>query len=101
MPEIPFEAFEFRRLDSVGHQPRCSWLADSSPSASSKCEPVQKMLGLWIQVHLKIADNVAAVRQERDRLVHLHSLRFEHLEQAPFGLGIVDAAITQESERSA
>src|SRR5271165_6490378 len=47
------------------------------------------MLGLRIQVHLKIADSVAAVRQERDRLVHLHSLRFEHLEQTTFGLDIV------------
>jgi hypothetical protein len=47
------------------------------------------MLGLRIQVQLEIADSVAAVRQERDRLVHLHSLRFEHLEQTPFGLGIV------------
>jgi hypothetical protein len=33
------------------------------------------MLGLQIQVHLEIADSVAAVRQERDRLVHLHSPR--------------------------
>ena len=47
------------------------------------------MLGLWIQVHLEIADSVAAVRQEGDRLVHLHSLRFEHLEQTAFGLGVV------------
>src|SRR5260221_905935 len=38
------------------------------------------MLGLRIQVQLEIAD---------DRLVHLHSLRFEHLEQTTFGLGVV------------
>src|SRR3984893_12477610 len=47
------------------------------------------MLGLRIQVHLKIADSVAAVRQESDFLVHLHSLRFEHLEQTAFGFSVV------------
>jgi hypothetical protein len=40
---------------------------------------------------LEIADSVAAVRQEGDRLVHLHSLRFEHLEQTAFGLDLPNA----------
>src|SRR4029077_6322728 len=56
-------------------------------------EPVKKMLGLWVQIHLENADRVAAVRQERDRLVHLHSLGFEHLEQTAFGLVVVAAIL--------
>jgi len=49
-------------------------------------EPVQKMLGLRVQVHLEIADRIAAIRQERNRLVHLHPLRFKHLEPTALGL---------------
>ncbi len=88
MPEIPFEAFEF--FFDFGAQIRLVICIDALGHLTHHrqphrdVEPVQKMLGLRVQVHLEIADRIAAIRQERNRLVHLHPLRFKHHEQTAF-----------------
>jgi hypothetical protein len=40
---------------------------------------VEQMLRLRVQAHREFTDRVAAVRQERDRLVALQALAFEPL----------------------
>src|SRR5262245_27771496 len=50
--------------------------------------PVERMLGLWAHVELKLAHRVAAIGKKRNLLVQLHPLRFQDLEQSPFRFGI-------------
>jgi len=47
------------------------------------------MLGAGVEVEGQVADVLAAVGDEGDGLVGLHTLAFEHLEEAPFGFGVV------------
>ena len=44
------------------------------------------MLGMWVQIALKIPHRVAAIREKGDLLIELVALRLEHLEEPPFGL---------------
>ena len=52
-------------------------------------EPVQQVFSLRIQIQLDVAHVLAAVGEEIDLLVGLHTLRLKQLEQAAFGLFIV------------
>ena len=49
-------------------------------------EPIQNVLRLRVKFFLKIANGVAAIREEGHLLVSLHSLRFEQVEEAALGL---------------
>src|SRR5260221_1009636 len=105
MPGVPFEAFEFFfdfgaqirlviGIDALGHR-------TNQRQLHRDVEPVEKMLGLRVQVHLEIADRIAAIGQECNRLVHLHPLRFKHLEQTAFRLGVVVIHKSKALRRSA
>src|SRR5260221_7409759 len=105
MPEVPFEAFEsffdfgakirwVICIDALGH-------LTHHRQPHRDVEPVQKMLGLRVQVHLEIADRIAPTKQEPNRLVHLHPLRFKHLEQTAFRLGVVAIHKSKALRRSA
>jgi hypothetical protein len=73
MPEIPFEAFEFFFdfcaqirlvicIDALGH-------LTHHRQPHRDVEPVQKMLGLRVQVHLEIAARAIPVADWRDSVV--------------------------------
>jgi hypothetical protein len=47
------------------------------------------MLGQRAQIQLQVTHVVAAVREERDGLVHLEPLRFEQFGQPTLGFGVV------------
>ena len=51
-------------------------------------KPIQQVLGLRVQVELKVPHGIATIGEKRDLLVPLMPLRLEHLEQAPFRLRI-------------
>jgi hypothetical protein len=56
---------------------------------------VEQVLGLRVQAYRQLTDRLAAVRQERNRLVALQALGVEPFDQAPLGLGVVTAHETE------
>src|SRR5215510_5274462 len=52
-------------------------------------KPIEQMLGLWVEVELKVAYGIAAIREKRDLLIELVALGLEHLEQPAFGFLII------------
>ena len=75
----------WQALGHVGH--------DGDPHG--QVEPVQQVLGLGVEVAGNVADVLAAVGEEGDLLVGLHALGSKHLEQAPFGFGVVGLHIPE------
>jgi hypothetical protein len=51
-------------------------------------EPIEHVLGLGIEIELKITNRIAAVAQKSHLLIHLHALGLQHFEQPSLGLGI-------------
>src|SRR5262245_65983771 len=50
--------------------------------------PIQYMKGLGTHLHLKLPQRVVAIREKRDRLVHLEVLRVQHLVETALRLGV-------------
>src|SRR4029453_18204227 len=50
--------------------------------------PNQYMKGLGTHLHLELPKRVVAIREKRDRLVHLEVLRVQYLVETAFRLGV-------------
>src|SRR5262245_31238907 len=57
--------------------------------AHGDVKPVEQMLSERAQIQLQFAHGLAAVREKRDRLTHLQSLRLEQLGQPTLGFSVV------------
>lgn len=68
--------------------------------AHGDVEPVQNVLGVGTHAHLQVANGVAAVGEKRDALIHLQSLRSEHVVKTALRFGI-EAADEPEALRLA
>ncbi|MDB5059445.1 MAG: hypothetical protein JWO59_2917 [Chloroflexi bacterium] len=81
-------AFESTRIIRSGvlGQPSYKLLQDGE--AHGEMEPVQDMLGGWMEIHRHLAHGLPAVRGERDLLVGLHALGSQQFEEPALGLGI-------------
>src|SRR6266436_3363241 len=75
--------------------------ANDVQAFARSCSPGKEVTFCTPYGSINLVGAIFGNRQERDRLVHLHSLRFEHLEQTTFGLGIVAIYKSEAFRRSA
>jgi hypothetical protein len=57
--------------------------------AHREVKPIQEVFGLRVEVELEVARRITAIRQKRDLLIELVTLRLEHFEEPTFGLLVI------------